>query len=74
MYVEETGDICRIITHSSTIKTEKLNAGGIAVSVGTAVVAREGGGGQGKVLDAESRILIRDFLVASYSKMRVTCM
>lgn len=73
MYVEETGDICRIINHSSTIKTEKLNAGGIAVSVGTAVVAREGGG-QGKVLDAESRILIRDFLVASYSKMRVTCM
>lgn len=44
MYVEETGDICRIINHSSTIKTEKLNAGGIAVSVGTAVVAREGGG------------------------------
>lgn len=48
MYVEETGDICRIINHSSTIKTEKLNAGGIAVSVGTAVVAREGGGGKEK--------------------------
>lgn len=48
MYVEETGGICRIINHSSTIKTEKLNAGGIAVSVGTAVVAREGGGGARK--------------------------
>lgn len=48
MYVEETGDICRINNHTSTIKTEKLNAGGIAVSVGTAVVAREGGGGKEK--------------------------